>query len=169
MQNLINSVQLSISTQNWYAAVFVVLTLPDIAGKIEYPTQGSQKRYAQWFEKYCGDKYKQLIGGDNEEVVFLSGNDCYALRCSLLHEGNTNILTQRAREILDEFIFTAPSGYELHCNKSNNKLQLQSDIFCNDIIEGINQWLSDINNDAAKQIMLEDFIRVYSIVEGFIL
>lgn len=45
------------------------------------------KRYADWFDKYVGHRYKSKIGAHQEEHTFLTGNDCYALRCSYLHEG----------------------------------------------------------------------------------
>lgn len=38
MEELMNSIRLSIKTKNWYGALTLALTLPDIAGKIEHPT-----------------------------------------------------------------------------------------------------------------------------------
>src|SRR5687768_8735608 len=105
MDKLIDSVELAIATENWYAALMTAITLPDIAGKIEFPNAHSQKRYADWFERYMRDKYK-----------FLSGDDCYALRCSLLHEGVSRISHQRAKEILDDFQFNIPRPGIFHCN-----------------------------------------------------
>jgi len=164
MNKLINSLEVSIKAENWYSALIIALTLPDIAGKIEYPIATSGQRYANWFDKYVGHNYKAQIGSDKTEHTFLSGNDCYALRCSYLHEGITDITTQRAREILDDFIFVAPSkGLVIHCNQMNNKLQLQVDIFCNHIIEGLTKWLADISGDKTKQDALRKLIDIHQI------
>ena len=37
---------------------------------------------------------------DGAPHVFLHGEDCYALRCAVLHEGADDIVTQRARVAL---------------------------------------------------------------------
>ena len=65
-----------------------------------------------------------------EEHVFLSGADCYALRCAFLHEGRDEITDQRAGEVLDAFAFVVPpAGSAIHSNQNNQTLQLQVDIF----------------------------------------
>lgn len=60
---------------------------------------------------------------------------------------------QRARKVLDRFQFVAPppSGM-IHCNRSGSKLQLQVDIFCRDICDGIKDWISSISeNDSERR------------------
>lgn len=164
MKRLIDSVESSIKTKNWYAALIVVLTLPDIAGKIDNPRANSGKRYADWFNKYVGDRYRSEIGPDKTEHVFLSGNDCYALRCSFLHEGKSDITHQRAREILENFEFVAPpKGTILHCNQTNNRLQLQVDIFCFDIIGGLKKWIEEISKDFEKLSTLNNLVTIIEI------
>ncbi len=72
-----------------------------------------------------------------KDQAFLSGNDCYALRCAYLHEGSDNISQQNAKEVVDKFHFiVAPKGSTIHCNMMNTKLQLQVDIFCEDTQAG---------------------------------
>jgi hypothetical protein len=164
MKQLIDSVESSLNSENWYAALITTLTLPDIAGKIDYPITGSNKRYADWFDKYVGDKYKSKLGHPSVEHTFLSGNDCYALRCSFLHEGKSEITEQRAREVLDDFVFVvAPKGSLIHCNQSGKKLQLQIDAFCNDILDGLRQWIKDIEQDLMKQIALNALLEIQQI------
>ncbi len=164
MRQLINSIESSIRNENWHAALLVTLTLPDIAGKIENPTYCSSKRYAMWFDKYVGDLYKSKMGPQKIEHTFLSGNDCYALRCSYLHEGITDITQQKARDVLDEFIFVVPpKGAIVHCNQMDNKLQLQVENFCNDIINGLIHWLLDIIDDPTKQAALSSLIKIHKL------
>lgn len=164
MKHLIDSVKSSIKTENWYAALILTLTLPDIAGKIEYPNSTSGDRYADWFNHYVGNNYKSMMGPQRIEHIFLSGDDCYALRCSFLHEGKSEIKHQRARDILEDFIFIAPvQGSYFHCNQTNDKLQLQVDVFCGDIINGVRQWLEDISADAKKQLDLNNLLEIHQI------
>jgi hypothetical protein len=152
MNELIQSVKLSLATGNWHGALITTLTLPDIAGKIDSKIPSSNERYAAWFDKYVGNNYKSKIGAQQVEHIFLSGNDCYALRCSYLHEGTSEITHQRARDVLEDFKFVSPpKSSKVHCNQLNTKLQLQVDIFCKDILDGISQWLIDIKNDPVKQ------------------
>lgn len=147
MKSLIDSVELSLQTKNWYAALIVALTLPDIAGKIEYPGESSSsKRYADWFEKYCGSKYIFASSSPAFETLSLSGFDCYALKCAFLHEGKSDISDQKKRQVLEDFIFISPlpTCNIIHRHYINNKLQLQVDIFVRDIVNGIRAWLSDL-------------------------
>jgi hypothetical protein len=122
------------------------------------------KRYADWFDKYVGHRYKSKIGAHQEEHTFLTGNDCYALRCSYLHEGKSNIIDQRAREVLEDFEFIVPpKGSVLHCNQSNNNLQLQVDLFCTDILEGVRHWIEDIRTNPVKQSALNNLLKISQI------
>lgn len=167
MENLINSIKQSLENRNWYAALTLALTLPDIAGKIEYPTQrSSRNRYCEWFDNYILDYYTAKVGPEKIEIIFLSGRDCYALRCAYLHEGNSEITGQSARDVLDDFQFVAPlekNSIVLHNNRIHDKLQLQVDIFCNDIINGINNWVATNSDDGRKLEQLNNYLTIYEI------
>lgn len=164
MRNLINAVRQSLDERNWYAALSLVMTLPDIAGKVEYPNvTSSQRRFADWYVRYMQSKYTSsaplppfpLPGFTN---IFLNGDDFYALRCSILHEGSSAIGHQRARRVLEDFQFIIPpTGSTWHLNRRNNNLQIQVDIFCNDVLDGLEAWLNDIQADQAKQNRLASF------------
>lgn len=97
MEKILQSIEYALQNENWYAAITVALIIPDICGKFEDSKKSSSKRYPEWFEKHLSQKYKG----------YLSGNDCYALRCSFLHEGSDEITHQRVREVLDYFVFTS--------------------------------------------------------------
>ena len=154
----------SLEQENWYASVILALTLPDICGNIEYPGEYSGARYKKWCEKYLEPKYTHQVGTTQMGYVhkFLSASDCYALRCALLHEGSDDISEQRARESLDRFHFTAPpiSG-SMHCNQKNNVLQLQVDLFAQDVINSIYEWLRDIEGDRTKKDRIEELVTIY--------
>jgi hypothetical protein len=101
MNHLTSSIRKSIATKNWYSAIAISLSLPDISSKITYGTKSSGKKYVKWFVEYVGHFYRtnysknqlemaKKYGAGNYEGMLkgtrLSGNDCYALRCAYLHE-----------------------------------------------------------------------------------
>lgn len=152
MDDIIKSIKTALSNKNWYVALFTCLVMPDICGKIEFPYLSSSKRFVQWFNKYLLEKYTSRVGAKRIEHIFLSGEDCYALRCSLLHEGKDDITDQRIRKALDNFHFNIPSENFIHLNQVNSTLQIRVDIFCNDVINALEKWLNDINDDKKKRL-----------------
>ncbi|WP_395659779.1 hypothetical protein [Nocardioides sp.] len=143
MQHLIRAARQAVQQGNWYAALSLALTLPDICGKLENPSHRSRQRYVTWCDAYLVPKYTHLIGSDREPHVFLHGDDCYALRCAVLHEGADDILEQHARKALTAFRFVTPprGGGQIHCNQINSILQLQVDVFCEDVCQGVDTWI----------------------------
>lgn len=180
MKHLTESITKSIETNNWYSAIAVALTIPDICSKINDGTKTNRKKYAKWFDDYVGENYKTNYSQNQLEMVrkysteqdyqnllkgtLLSGNDCYALRCAYLHEGTGKIITQRAREILDEIKFVEPND-QMNMNGSiiNNKLVLHIDEFCYHILLGIEKWNSQLNDVQTER--LNSFLKVKDIFE----
>lgn len=162
MKNFTNSIRNSIKTENWYGAVSLALTLPDICGRLENPEiKSSQKRTIQWFKKWLEPKYTSRIGAEREEHIFLCGNDFYALRCSFLHQGESNIEMQRCKEILNDFQFTPPvPGLCIHRNQRDNKLQLQVDIFCEEIAEAVDNWSDFVKNNSVIQNRIKSLLAI---------
>jgi hypothetical protein len=155
MQHFIDAVKSAVGQGNWYAALTLALTLPDVCGRLENPTMGSKQRYIQWWDKYLPPKYSSRFGPKKELHVFLSGEDAYALRCAYLHEGSDDVLNQNARKALEKFYFTVPPprGNVVHCSQQGTFLQLQIDCFCQDICDGAAQWTADTatNNDVQSR------------------
>jgi hypothetical protein len=148
MQHLVDAVRRSVRDENWYAALTGVLALPDIAGKLDGKETGSQARFVRWFNEYLLPTYTHLMGDDHPHV-FLSGRDCYALRCAYLHEGEFDITDQRAREALEQFHFVvARSVTKFHCNQVlTNLLYLQVDCFCEEVCGAVEAWLRSRQSD----------------------
>ncbi len=148
MKRFTNSIRKSLETENWYGALVMALTLPDVCGRLENPNQFSKERYVEWFKKWLQPKYTCGVGADQEEHVFLHGADCYALRCSYLHEGSASIEDQKIRRVLDSFHFTKPvQGLCVHKNQINDTLQLQVDVFCNDIANAVDEWRESVRGN----------------------
>jgi len=159
----LDSIVRSLESKNWYAALFVALVIPDICGALEHPNEESGVRYVNWYHKYMLPKYTVIMPSLREPHVFLSGDDCYALRCSLLHEGTGDIDKQKVSKILESVRFNEPSdkGGGMHRNQHKNALQLRVDAFCNEIIDATHQWLSDVQGDAGIQARIESLLEIH--------
>jgi hypothetical protein len=167
MKRFTNSIRTALQARDWYGALTTALTLPDICGRMETPNEGSNHRYARWFSKWVEPLY--MMESFGEKHVFLSGNDCYALRCSLLHEGGENIEEQRAKEALENFHFIEPpaNGNSIHKIQSNQSLLLQVDIFCNDIADAVDRWVaSDTANTPEITDRMEGLLLIRDVSGG---
>ena len=112
MKNIIDSIYKALENENWSAALFVSLTLPDICVALQYG-KTSGKKYSDWFE----NNLSQYKG-------FLSGNDCYALRCALLHQGKNDVTDQKMNEVLEFYVFLS------RINRIGNLLFNIRDLIC---------------------------------------
>jgi len=147
----------------------VALTLPDIAGKIDDPQKASGARYIDWVEKYLSPAYTNKIGFSGALHKFLSGGDCYALRCAFLHEGSDDVSKQRAAQALEKFQLVAPRPRMLiHKNQAGKKLQLQVDVFCRDVVAAVKTWQSHIQlPDATRLARLKALAEIHILDTSF--
>ena len=152
MRQFIQAIEISLNTQNWYSALALALTLPDICGKIDYPNLHKQTRlrYSKWFDMYVGEEYKMTIEG--KTITLLTGNDCYALRCSYLHEGSNKVRKTESKKndddiITEKFVLMFSQGIKLHKVSNEGKIVLFLPDFCMDIVEGVLKWLNIIENE----------------------
>ena len=155
MQKIIDSVYSALDYENWHAALFVSLTLPDICSALEHGKTSGEK-YANWFKQNLS-QYKG----------FLSGNDCYALRCALLHSGKDDISDQKKKEVLDHYVFLTKGS---HCNlikdcifngEKKSFLQLNVQNFCEDICKAVESWLASSSANTTIQERLKSTIEIH--------
>jgi hypothetical protein len=163
MEDIIDSIVSSIKSGNWFAALFVAISLPDICGYLEDPAEKRiQVRYERWFERYLLPRYQRVLFGGIRHT-FLSPSDCFALRCAILHSCDDTIAEQKARDILDRFCFVKPSINLVHCNQAGRTLQLQVDRFCIEIIEGVRQWFLDMQGNKDVEDRINSRMKIHSI------
>ncbi|EPZ5432205.1 TPA: hypothetical protein ACPVW8_004591, partial [Vibrio parahaemolyticus] len=167
MKRFTDSIRRSVKSQDWYGALSTALTLPDVCGRLESPEQGSKARYVSWFQVWMQPLYTRKIGVDRQEHTFLYGEDCYALRCSYLHEGGSNIEEQRAKKALENFHFITPiNGMHVHCNQVNNTLQLQVDVFCLQIADAVDLWSESVKSNSEVQARLSNLLTIHNSENG---
>jgi hypothetical protein len=162
MQLIIDSIKLSLDTKNWYSAMVMSLSLIDVCGGIDNSTKATRITFENWFNKYLAHHYKREVGAEHELIQFLAASDCYAFRCVLLHEGSFKVDGKQhsAKVKIDKYLITYPeSGLTIHNNLFNNEnsktLQIQVDIFANNVIDAYDKWRNDPNTQQ-KLVHLND-------------
>lgn len=166
MRHILKSIEISLENGAEYSALVTTLVLPDICGKIEFPKQNSSDRYIGWFNRYLFKKYNQR--GYNNGIDFLVANNCYALRCSLLHEGCDILNNQRSKKgCLRQIQFHTNRYDEGHCNLDCDGkigvLSLNVTKFCLDVISAVKLWLKDIKNDDIKINQVREIINILDV------
>ena len=148
MQDLLNQIKKGLEVNLYYISLFAALSIPDICGAIDSRDgEANPERYKNWFDKYVAPKY----GG------FLSGDDCYKFRCSLLHQGSS----QHPKSSYSRILFVEPTATTniFHNNIMNDALNIDVRIFCNDIIEGAKEWLQKVENTSLYKTNYNKFMR----------
>jgi hypothetical protein len=167
MKHLLSAARESVLQRNWYSALSMALTFPDVCGSLEDPSKGSTARYVEWFTTYMAPKYCFTMYGGRVEQ-FLSGEDCYALRCAFLHQGSMEISGQRIQDALDAFFIITPPPNKnvIHMNKSGRRLQLQVDCFVEELCTGVESWLAAKAADPTIVARIEALGRIHDASNG---
>lgn len=93
--NKINEIKSALNSELYNCALALSLTIPDVCGKVEYPNEKNKLRYINWFHKHA-EKYFTVLATKlpEEKIVeykWLTAEECYALRCSVLHAGDYDV------------------------------------------------------------------------------
>lgn len=138
MEYLFEEIEKTLSSKNFYATLFMILTVPEICLSMKMGKH-SRVDYEKWFDENM-PQYKR----------FMSGKDCYAFRCAILHEGKSDVLGQSKKDIIDKFeiLSKKESAHLIYLggNKYNGILQPTKLIlnlypFCNDIIDSAKKFI----------------------------
>ncbi len=155
MDQLLKSVRSALKKKNYYVALFTALTLPDICAASEHG-RATPARYSAWWEEHLS-QYKG----------FLSGNDCYALRCAVLHQGKDDITEHTIREALDYCVFlTKGPNLSLFSNcefngKNQSFLQLNVQSFCEDVCGAVEKWMQTFSKDPVVLARVNETVEIH--------
>lgn len=157
MKSFIDSIRMSVQEKNWFAALFISLSMPDICAGTENPkTKNSQigVKYQDWFNRYLKEKYEFGFF----PATHFTAHDCWLFRCSFLHSG----LNAESKKRMMSFRFTPPvrDGWQIHLNNNNGVLQLQIDIFANDMCTAVEAWLDDVKDICEVQSRINELMRI---------
>ena len=86
-------------SEAFLAELALALTIPSVCSRFLFSTKKTESvRYPEWYNKYV-------------EFPGLDGNECYALRCALLHNGDDELEKQ---SILKNDATYQENRYKLH-------------------------------------------------------
>ena len=169
MDRLISSIRDSLLYGNNIAAVAMAVMLPDICGKVEWPTlKGNRKRYTAWCEKYLKEIYQsdwknlnslvELMKLQPEKnadgtykITFLKSECLYQLRCALLHEGSSELEVDNDGIPLGgfnhecEFLERPDMRVSVKYENATKKIIVSFDTttFCENMCNVVESWLKD--------------------------
>lgn len=151
MRELLQQIRKALDADLYYLALYVTLTLPDILGAMESENGwATREKYIAWFDKYVAPTYTVL--GRNT----LTGEICYGLRCSLLHQGKLELNGKSFSRV----IFVEPTReIRVHRNVLNDALQLDISSFCMDMLRGAELCLDEHEDTEQFQKNYDNFIR----------
>jgi hypothetical protein len=158
MRRFTDAGRAALGADNLYAALSLALTLPDICGSLEDPGEGkSRLRYVRWCKQWLQPVYTSNIMG--KEVVFLTAEQCYKLRNSLIHSGSSDVRTDGLQHIA----FVAWEN--MHRIKTNEVMLLSTAIFSRDVYAAVDAW--DAATAANRQVQIEKDRLLKIHTEGF--
>ncbi|MEK7624585.1 MAG: hypothetical protein AAB404_02620 [Patescibacteria group bacterium] len=150
MRGFLTQIKKGLDENLYLLSLFSALAIPDLCGAISSENgKASKEKYKAWFDNYVAPKYNS----------FLSGEDCYFFRCSLLHQGSS----QHSKSDYKRVLFVEPSTTTsvFHNNIANGALNIDVGIFCNDLISGAKKWLSENEETALYKKNYDKFMRRY--------
>ncbi len=144
MLDKIKDINLALKNKSYLSALALSLTLPDICGKIEYPhfkkrngDRNIGKQYASWFDDWVNQYFADDTGWTEDfakaKNPYFTGDMCYSLRCSFLHNGNSDIKNWGDKEDADfhylyEFRLSVSGGVDTKSLSWDNQTNINSKI-----------------------------------------
>lgn len=109
------------------AELALALTIPSVCSRYglsaeELKYRGESKRYPDWYEKYVYPQYQ-----------FLTGKECYAVRCSILHNGDVDLYNQpimRNEDQNNRYRLMIPDYGDNFCLQYEENDELHDKPFC---------------------------------------
>ena len=93
----IDDIYFCLEHERYIAALSLALTLPDICGQAEFPSDGTTSRYKKWFKQFM-TQYKKSPSSYSDDMPYLSEEIIYYLRNNFLHSGNPNTIKNKIKE-----------------------------------------------------------------------
>lgn len=132
----------------YFAALSLVLILPDICGKAEYPDKHIGNRYRDWFKTYVEPNDKSFKDQEcTSEFPCLTGEIVYSLRNFFIHQGTPNIDVNKIDYF--ELIIESKKEFNVYAGSSsisNDKRKLSINI----------HYLCSIIGNAALQYYMKN-------------
>lgn len=147
MESILLEIEKALNAKLYYLGLVMVLTLPDICTALESPKgETSKKQYMKWYDENVAAKYPNL-----------TANDCYSLRCGVVHQGRCGHPNMQYARVL----FTVPNDQKsgFHNNILNGALNLDAMIFCKDMMNRVRHWFSRVQTNQSVKVNLAHLVQ----------
>ena len=143
MEELLNQIKKALECKLYLVALQSTLTIPDICAKLTIKKGNTHKpNYIKCYEENIKNKQK------------LTGEECYAFRCAMLHEGRM----QHKEMEHSRIIFLLPNNNYLFSGNlfgninGQNAINIDLPLFCNEMIDcALKWWKMNKNNEIVKK------------------
>lgn len=141
MGNIITTdIKNALAGKAYLSALALALTIPDICTK-----EKGRKAYCTWYNQYF------VYNSVSDVNYSLTDKECYALRCSFLHEMKTDIgkqpvLEKELKNKKMEYTFKIANGnvqYVCWLSENEKVIYLSVNIFVNQMLRGYEKFLKD--------------------------
>ncbi len=129
IERLRDEIKKCVNTEFWYAALVLILILPDILAALEsLDGEAHQYLYEAWCEKWLPNEYAPLA------------KDLYFLRCAIAHQGHFRHEANKKR------IFFTLGSRDAHMRKYKNALDnkdaltLHLETFAKHMTDAVDAW-----------------------------
>ena len=173
MRALVEQLEQSLASGQYFLTLFTALTLPDIAAALDSEDGfATGPRYVAWYEQWVRPQFGKAILAtlpaslppEQQEYIKnglqeppLDGDACYRFRCSLLHQGTT----QHPKSQFSRIIFIEPhaTSTKIHNCIIKDALCIDLQSFCRELIAGVRAWLDQAENTERFKANYEKFVR----------
>jgi hypothetical protein len=162
LQRFLDEIKAALDAKLYYLAIATTLSVPDVCSCLECDPNAiwsTPEKYKGWFDANLAHRFENL-----------TSDDCYRLRCGVLHQGNFGHPKSR----YDRVIFIAPNQSIRMANDalvtiapgvsfgdvSGKVLQIDPAWFCEQFIVGVRQWAANRINDPNVQTNLPNLVRL---------
>lgn len=147
MEPILQEIEAALAAKLYYVALGATLTLPDVCAALEAPDgQTSGKRYRAWYEANLQPAFP-----------WLTGDDCYSLRCGVLHQGRFGgHKMQYARVIFN----VSPAARFNNC-VINDAFFNDAEGFCRRVIEAVRAWYRANESSPTIKANLPRLVRLH--------
>lgn len=142
------------SANLYYVALASALAIPDMCAAMETASGVTSRTvYEAWFDKWMAPKYTGAAG------QHLTGQDCYGLRCSMLHQGHLRPHQGGYSRIL--LVEPGATGGVFHNNVLNDALNIDVGVFVTDMIDSAVAWHASAEQTANYMANYPRFMQRY--------
>jgi hypothetical protein len=149
MRDFFDQIAAAVDARLYYVSLMCALAIPDVCGGMEAEDgQATKARYIDWFDRH--------VSPGNAGV--LSGEDCWFLRCAMLHQGSL----RHPRGTYERVVFLEPGtapGVILHNNVIMDALNIDVSIFCREVIEAGRAWLTETEESDTYRRNFDRFLK----------